>query len=181
MTLVLTGVSHKTAPVKVREQLAFAKDSLRESLRSLVDGGVVREGLILSTCNRVELLVDANPARIEEAKSRVADFLASKSADVGEDLAGHVYERSDEDVARHLFRVASSLDSMVLGEPQILGQVRQAYTDACGAGTAGRTLHRLLHQAFHAAKRVRTETNIASCAVSVSYAAVELGRKILGT
>ncbi|HYH85237.1 MAG TPA: glutamyl-tRNA reductase [Pyrinomonadaceae bacterium] len=181
MTLVLTGVSHKTAPIKVRERLAFAKDSLGESLRALVDGEVVREGMILSTCNRVELLVDLSPACLDEGRSRVADLLASKGGCSGEDLGEYVYEHTEEEAVRHLFRVASSLDSMVLGEPQILGQVRQAYADACDAGTAGRTLHRLMHNAFHAAKRVRTETNIASCAVSISYAAVELGRKILGT
>ncbi|HEX7175585.1 MAG TPA: glutamyl-tRNA reductase [Pyrinomonadaceae bacterium] len=181
MTLVLTGVSHKTAPVEVRERLAFAKEALPGYLSALVDGRAVLEGMILSTCNRVELLVDVDPAHFEEGRSRVADFLASRGVGLGEDLGRHVYEYAGEEAARHLLRVASSLDSMVLGEPQILGQVRQAYADACAAGTAGRTLHRLLHHAFHAAKRVRTETNIASAAVSVSYAAVELGRKILGT
>ena len=177
MTLFLTGVSHKTAPVEVRERLAFPKGALPGSLRALADGDVVREALILSTCNRVELLVELDPARVEEGKARVTDFLTSKGGDLGR----HVYEYEGEEAARHLFRVAASLDSMVLGEPQILGQVRQAYADACDAGTAGRTLHRLAHRAFHAAKRVRSETNVAACAVSVSYAAVELGRKILGT
>jgi glutamyl-tRNA reductase len=184
MTLILTGVSHKTAPVEVRERLAFAKDALPERLRALVDGRMVREGMILSTCNRVEVLVDVDPDCFEEARARVSDFLVSRAANsVGdiEDIGEHVYERVEEEAVRHLFRVAASLDSMVLGEPQILGQTRQAYTDACEAGVAGRTLHRLLHHAFHAAKRVRTETNIASSAVSVSYAAVELGRKILGS
>jgi glutamyl-tRNA reductase len=185
MTLFLTGVSHKTAPVEVRERLAFPKGALPASLRALADGHVVREALILSTCNRVELLVELDPAHVVEGKARVIDFLASRGGDLftsnGGDLGGHVYEREGEEAACHLFRVASSLDSMVLGEPQILGQVRQAYADACSAGTAGRTLHRLVHRAFHAAKRVRSETNVAACAVSVSYAAVELGRKILGT
>ncbi|MFL6284820.1 MAG: glutamyl-tRNA reductase, partial [Pyrinomonadaceae bacterium] len=142
---------------------------------------VVREGMILSTCNRVELLVELNPERLEEGRARLVDLLASKGGDTDGGLGEHIYEHVEEKAVRHLFRVASSLDSMVLGEPQILGQVRQAYTDACDAGTASRMLHRLLHQAFHAAKRVRTETGVASCAVSVSYAAVELGRKILGT
>jgi glutamyl-tRNA reductase len=181
MTLILTGVSHKTAPVEVRERLAFAKDELREALRSLADGRVVREGMIISTCNRVEVVADINPAWIAEGRERVADFLASRAGDAECDLGAHVYTREAEEAASHLFRVAASLDSMVPGEPQITGQVRQAYADACEAGTAGRTLHRLLHQAFHAAKRVRTETEIGSCAVSVPYAAVELGRKILGT
>jgi len=181
MTLFLTGVSHKTAPVEVRERLSFAKDTLHEHLRALVDGRVVREGMILSTCNRVELLVDLSPASVEEGRARAAAFLTTRGADSPLDAGGHVYDHEGEAAVRHLFRVASSLDSMVLGEPQILGQVRQAYSVACDAGTAGRTLHRLVHRAFHAAKRVRTETAVASCAVSVSYAAVELGRKILGT
>ncbi len=181
MTLILTGVSHKTAPVEVRERLAFAKDALRESLHALVDGAVVREGMILSTCNRVELLADLDPERVAEGITRVTEFLTSRGEDSGNDLGVYVYEREGEEAARHFFRVASSLDSMVVGEPQILGQVRQAYADARDAATAGRTLHRLMHRAFHAAKRVRSETNVAACAVSVSYAAVELGRKILGT
>jgi glutamyl-tRNA reductase len=174
-------VSHKTAPVGVRERLAFAKESLAESLRALVDGCLVREGMILSTCNRVEVLADVDPERLEEGRERVASFLTSRGGGREEKFAAHTYMHVDEGAVRHLFRVAASLDSIVLGEPQILGQVRQAYTDACDAGTAGRTLHRLLHNTFHAAKRVRTETDISAAAVSVSYAAVELGRKILGT
>ncbi|HEX6186354.1 MAG TPA: glutamyl-tRNA reductase [Pyrinomonadaceae bacterium] len=181
MAIVLTGLSHKTAPVEVRERLAFARESLAESLRALVDGGLVREGMILSTCNRVEVLAEVDPERFEEGRARVAGFLTSRGGGREEEFAGHTYVHVEEEAVRHLFRVAASLDSMVLGEPQILGQVRQAYTDACDAGTAGRTLHRLLHKTLHAAKRVRTETDISTAAVSVSYAAVELGRKILGT
>ena len=181
MAIVLTGVSHKTAPVEVRERLAFAKDSLAESLRALVDGQLVREGMILSTCNRVEVLADVDPARFDEGRAAVARFLTSRGGGGREDFAAHTYVHTEEAAVRHLFRVAASLDSMVLGEPQILGQVRQAYADACNAGTAGRALHRLLHKTFHTAKRVRTETDISASAVSVSYAAVELGRKILGT
>jgi glutamyl-tRNA reductase len=174
-------VSHKTAPVEVRERLAFARESLAESLRALVDGDLVREGMILSTCNRVEVLADVDPARFDEGRATVARFLTSRGGDSEEDYSTHTYMHVEEKAARHLLRVAASLDSMVLGEPQILGQMRQAYTAACDAGAAGRTLHRLLHNTFHAAKRVRTETGISASAVSVSYAAVELGRKILGT
>jgi glutamyl-tRNA reductase len=181
MSLFLTGVSHRTAPVEVRERLAFPRETLAASLRELVDGRVVREGMILSTCNRVEVLVDLNPDHVDEGRARVARLLASKGAGSGFDPGRHVYEHAECEAVGHLFRVASSLDSMVLGEPQILGQVREAYAGACQAGTAGRTLHRLAHKALHTAKRVRTETNVAACAVSVSYAAVELGRKILGT
>jgi glutamyl-tRNA reductase len=174
-------VSHKTAPVEIRERLAFARESLGESLRAFVDGGLVREGMIISTCNRVEVLADVDPARIEEGMERVVRFLTSRDANRVEDYAGHAYVHVEEEAVRHLFRVAASLDSMVLGEPQILGQVRQAYSEAGDAGTVGRTIHRLLHNTFHTAKRVRSETSISESAVSVSYAAVELGRKILGT
>ena len=181
MSLVLTGVSHKTAPVELRERLAFARESLTESLRALIDGSLVREGMIVSTCNRVEVLADVDPARLDEGRTRVARFLTSRGGNCEGDYAGHTYLHFEGEAVRHLFRVAASLDSMVLGEPQILGQVRQAYVGACDAGTAGRTLHGLLQKTFHTAKRVRTETDISAAAVSVSYAAVELGRKILGT
>ncbi|HYJ46715.1 MAG TPA: glutamyl-tRNA reductase, partial [Pyrinomonadaceae bacterium] len=178
MSIVLAGVSHKTAPIEVRERLAFTPQACLEGLRSLVDGEVVREGLIVSTCNRVEVLADIEPARHEEGTERVHHFLGlckSISPDV---TRKHLYTHADTEAVRHVFRVTSSLDSMVVGEPQILGQVRKAYTTAVEAGTAGRVLHRLMHHAFRAAKRVRTETNIASSAVSISYTAVELGRKV---
>src|SRR5918997_1094257 len=151
MSIVLVGLNHKTAPVEVRERLAFTDESLAGHLRALVDGEVVREGLIVSTCNRVEVVAASGAGRGEEAASR------------------------------NVFRVASSLDSMVAGEPQVLGQVRRAYSLAVDAGTAGRVLHRLVHHALRVAKRVRTETGIAASAVSVSYTAVELGRKIFGS
>ena len=181
MAIVLTGLSHKTAPVEVRECLALSKERVAEALGRLVDGRVVREALIVSTCNRVEVLAVVDEGREAEGAERVLDAMAGRDAARRELLANHLYTRTDEGAVEHLFRVASSLDSMVVGEPQILGQVRQAYAQAVEAGTAGRVLHRLLHHAFHTAKRVRSETEIASAAVSVSYAAVELGRKILGT
>ncbi|HWS53877.1 MAG TPA: glutamyl-tRNA reductase, partial [Pyrinomonadaceae bacterium] len=173
MSIFLTGASHKTAPVGLRERLARA----RERVGGLVDGRVVREALIVSTCNRVEVVASLGARHEEEGAARVREFLTEGDAS----LAAHLYARADLEAVRHLFRVASSLDSMVVGEPQILGQVRQAYADAVEAGTAGRVLHRLMHRAFHAAKRVRSETRVAASAVSVSYAAVELGRKILGS
>ena len=181
MTIVLKGLSHKTAPVEVRERLALAKDCAEEALRELVDGRTVREALIISTCNRVEVLASVEESNVEEGARRLTEALTGGRAVSEELLSKHTYTRTGLDAVRHLFRVASSLDSMVLGEPQILGQVRQAYAQAVEAGTAGRVLHRLMHQAFHTAKRVRSETEIATSAVSVSYAAVELGRKILGT
>jgi glutamyl-tRNA reductase len=181
MGILLTGLSHKTAPVEVRECLALSKEKVPGALGRLVDGRVVREALIVSTCNRVEVLAVVEDGREREGAGRVLDAMAGRDGARRGLLAGHLYTRADAEAVRHLFRVASSLDSMVVGEPQILGQVRQAYAQATEAGTAGRVLHRLMHHAFHTAKRVRSETEIAAAAVSVSYAAVELGRKILGT
>ncbi|MDQ3819168.1 MAG: glutamyl-tRNA reductase [Acidobacteriota bacterium] len=178
MSIVIAGVSHKTAPVEVRECLAFTPEACAEGLRALVDGEVVREGLIISTCNRVEVIADVDPDRHEEGQERIANFLTGSRAQHHAGISKHLYTRSKSEAAHHVFRVASSLDSMVVGEPQILGQVRKAYTSAVETGTAGRVLHRLMHHAFHVAKRVRNETAISSAAVSVSYTAVELGRKI---
>ena len=178
MTLVLIGLNHKSAPVEVRERLAFSDEACLVGLRALVDGDVIREGLILSTCNRVEVLVAANHELSEETGRHLVRFLSESSNLRPEELNAHAYSYVDDGAVRHLFNVASSLDSMVVGEPQILGQVRKAYSLATEAGTAGRILNRLLPHAFYVAKRTRNETGIASSAVSVSYAAVELGRKI---
>ncbi|HKC64192.1 MAG TPA: glutamyl-tRNA reductase [Pyrinomonadaceae bacterium] len=181
MSIILAGISHKTAPIEVRERLAFTPEACARELRSLVDGEIVREGLIVSTCNRVEVVVDVDPARYEEGRERVNRFLTDSRSLPFDDSEKYLYTHSNIEAVRHVFRVSSSLDSMVIGEPQILGQVRKAYTLAVEADTAGRVLHRLMHQAFHVAKRVRNETAISSAAVSVSYTAVELGRKIFDT
>jgi glutamyl-tRNA reductase len=180
MSIVLVGLNHKTAPVAVRERLAFTEEACAEGLRVLVDGEIVNEGLIFSTCNRVEVLAATGDERLLEGKERIEDFLSQSRCLPHEDFSGHLYSHADDAAVRHVFRVASSLDSMVVGEPQVLGQVRRAYSLAVEAGTAGRVLNRLVHQAFHVAKRVRTETGIASSAVSISYTAVELGRKVFG-
>jgi glutamyl-tRNA reductase len=180
MSILLVGLNHKTAPVELRERLAFTDEACAESLRALVDGEVVREGLIVSTCNRVEVLTETN-APLAESFAHIKSFL-SRSCSIGHaDFVNHLYSHEEEMAVRHVFRVASSLDSMVVGEPQVLGQVRHAYSLAVEAGTAGRVLNRLVHHAFRAAKRVRTETGIAASAVSISYMAVELGRKIFGS
>jgi glutamyl-tRNA reductase len=178
MSILLIGVNHKTAPVEIRERLALNDEACAEGLRRLVDGAVVREGLIVSTCNRVEILSATTSEQLESGAGRLMQFL-----DVTGDLpAGflqkHLYRHTDENAVRHLFRVASSLDSMVVGEPQVLGQVRHAYSLAVEAGTTGRVLNRLVHHTFRVAKRVRSETGIAANAVSISYMAVELGTKI---
>src|SRR5436305_6104560 len=180
MAIVLVGLNHKTAPIEVRERLAFSDEACAEGLRLLVDGEIVNEGLIVSTCNRVEILAATSGERFAEGTERITDFLSRSRSVAHEDFSKHLYSHTDDAAVRHVFRVASSLDSMVLGEPQVLGQVRHAYSLAVEAGTAGRVLNRLVHQAFRVAKRVRTETGIAASAVSISYMAVELGRKIFG-
>jgi glutamyl-tRNA reductase len=178
MSIILIGVNHKTAPVEIRERLAFSDAACMDGLRRLVDGEVVREGLIVSTCNRVEILSATATEQVESGAGRLAQFLDAAASLPTGFLSNHLYRHTDEEAVRHLFRVASSLDSMVVGEPQVLGQVRRAYSVAVEAGTAGRILNRLVHHTFRVAKRVRNETGIAANAVSISYMAVELGKKI---
>src|SRR5688572_5976749 len=178
MSIILIGVNHKTAPVEIRERLAFDDAACAAGLRTLVDGEVVREGLIVSTCNRVEILSATANEQIDLGAGRVTQFLDTSGNLPPGFLKDHLYHHTDDAAVRHLFRVASSLDSMVVGEPQVLGQVRHAYSLAVEAGTAGRILNRLVHHTFRVAKRVRTETGIAASAVSISYMAVELGKKI---
>ena len=178
MSILLVGINHKTAPVEVRELLAFSDQACSEGLRKLVDGEIVREGLIVSTCNRVEILSAMASDHLDEGSQRIAEFLDEVRNLPPGFLSKHLYSHTNEDAIRHVFRVASSLDSMVVGEPQVLGQVRHAYSLAVEAGTAGRVLNRLVHHTFRVAKRIRTETGIAANAVSISYMAVELGKKI---
>jgi glutamyl-tRNA reductase len=181
MSIILIGVNHKTAPVEIRERLAFDDAACAAGLRSLVDGEVVREGLIVSTCNRVEILSATANEQIDLGTGRVTQFLDTSGKLPPGFLNDHLYRHTDDAAVRHVFRVASSLDSMVVGEPQVLGQVRHAYSLAVEAGTAGRVLNRLVHHTFRVAKRVRTETGIAASAVSISYMAVELGKKIFNS
>jgi glutamyl-tRNA reductase len=174
--LFVAGMNHRTAPVAVREQLALEEEKVREILADLAGRGVLDEVMIVSTCNRVEVYgVAAVPG---EARSAAFGRLGTHRGLAWRDLEPLVYTVTGDEAARHAFRVAASLDSMVLGEPQILGQVKDAFALAQSAGTAGPVLHALMSQAFAAAKRVRTETEIGRLAVSVSYAAVELARKI---
>src|SRR4026209_2040628 len=181
MSIVLIGVNHKTAPVEIRERFAFNDEECAAGLRQLVDGEVVREGLIVSTCNRVEILGATTSDKLEFGAGRIQQFLDTSGHLPPGFLEAHLYSHTDEEAVRHLFRVASSLDSMVVGEPQILGQVRHAYALGVEAGTVGRVLNRLVHHTFRVAKRVRTETGIAANAVSISYMAVELGKKIFSS
>ena len=176
--IVLIGINHKTAPVELRECLAFAAEEAEEALRRLVGDPAVREALLYSTCNRVELLMAAEDRDGALAAGR--GLLAARNRLSPELLEGSLYIHENDEAVRHLFRVASSLDSLVVGEPQILGQIKEAYRQALRAKSSGVILNRLMHRAFFVAKRVRTETGIGGHAVSVSYAAVELGRKIFG-
>ena len=179
MKLLLTGVSHKTAPVEVRESLAFSEEALPAALKDLQTRPGVTEAVILSTCNRVEITVTTDDTA--DPQSTVEAFLSDhKPASTGS-IAPHLYRYEGRAAIHHLFRVASSLDSMVVGEPQILGQLKAAYTAAKDAGAVCGWLDGLLTRSFGVAKRVRSETGIGQMAVSVSYAAVELARKIFGT
>ncbi len=170
----LVGLNYKTAPVEVRERFALTDPELLAKGVVPIDS-VVRECLILSTCNRVEI---TTVARGEDAKEHLLRQWATACGRKVEDLAPYVYHHKGSEAVRHLFSVAASLDSMVLGEPQILGQLKDAYRAALEQRNARIILNRLLHKAFSTAKRVRTETAVASSAVSISYAAVELAKRI---
>jgi glutamyl-tRNA reductase len=177
--IVLIGINHKTAPVEVRECIAFTEDESASALRALSGKPSINEVLLFSTCNRVEVLVvTGNKA---EAIDTTKDYIAEANKIPRAEFEDSLYIHEGDDAVRHIFRVASSLDSMVVGEPQILGQVKDAYRTATEAKTSGVILNRLLHRTFFVAKRVRTETGIGDHAVSISYAAVELGRKIFGS
>ena len=178
LDIVLIGINHKTAPVEVRECIAFSEDDSKSALHSLLRNSFIKEALLFSTCNRVEiLLVTDNKARaVAETKGFIAEFNKIPLDNFEDSL----YIHEGNDAVRHVFRVASSLDSMVVGEPQILGQVKEAYRTATEENTSGVILNRLLHRTFFVAKRIRTETGIGDHAVSISYAAVELARKIFG-
>jgi glutamyl-tRNA reductase len=174
--MVLIGVNHKTAPIELRERIAISRDELADVTRALAAQPGVSECMIVSTCNRVEML-----AAVESPETDLKEFLHSHFGLDRTLLAPHIYEHRDQLAVRHLFRVAASLDSMVVGEPQILGQVKEAFATARAAGTVSSQLEHLLQSAFAAAKRVRTETAIGSNSVSIASVAVELARKIFGS
>jgi len=179
MKLLVTGVSHKTAPVAVRESLAFREESLPVSLADLKARGGVSEAMILSTCNRVEITLTTDDAC--DPGALVDGFLATLKGVDTVSLQPHLYRHEGRDAIHHIFRVAASLDSMVVGEPQILGQLKAAYGAAKDCGAICGWMDGLMSRAFGVAKRVRSETGIGQMAVSVSYAAVELARKIFGS
>jgi len=176
MALFVAGLSHRNAAVELREQLAVDEDKLRELLRDIAGAGVVREAIILSTCNRVEVYAVADVPG--EARAAAFRRLCHHRGVDPAAVEATLYTYAEGNAVRHVFRVASSLDSMVIGEPQILGQVKDAFALAQSCEAVGPALHALFTQAFAVAKKVRTETEIARHAVSVSFAAVELAKKI---
>ncbi len=176
MTLSLIGVNHKTAPIELRERIAISREDLADVTRALAAIPGVSECMIVSTCNRVEIL-----SAIESPSIDLSKFLGQHFGLDPKVLKDHLYEHRDQQAVRHLFRVAASLDSMVVGESQILGQVKEAFAAARAAGTVGGQLDHLLQSAFAAAKKVRTETEIGSNTVSIASVAVDLARKIFGS
>ena len=176
MKFLVTGLNHKTAPVELRERLAIAKDALPEATRALLRSPGVREAMILSTCNRVELVVSHNGTEPQLPRFLAEHFSLDRTV-----LEPHLYQYQDEEAVRHMFRVAASLDSMVVGEAQILGQVKQSWTLAREIGAVKGPLDKLLQGAFSAAKRVRSETEIGSSSVSIASVAVDLARRIFGS
>ena len=173
MAVIVAGVSHTTAPIEVREKLAFRpQESVRE-LAALREAGLIREGVVLSTCNRTEFYA------VEQKGDSIPRITAILSARLGEDAAQFIYVRRDQDVAEHLFSVAAGLDSMILGEAQIHGQVKDAWEEC--RGESGPILNRMFQSALLAAGRAREETGIGRGAASVSSAAVQLAKKIFGS
>lgn len=174
MTILTLGLNHNSAPLSVRERLAFPADRLQATLRELVQLPRIREAAILSTCNRTEVYCGAETADQET----IIDWMAHEHRLKREDIHPFLYAHNDTATIRHMFRVACGLDSMILGEPQILGQMKAAYQIAAEAGTLGKTLGKLFQHTFSAAKKVRTDTAIGSSPVSVAFAAVRLAQRI---
>ncbi|MBI5180344.1 MAG: glutamyl-tRNA reductase [Nitrospirae bacterium] len=177
MNILVVGLSHKTAPVEIREKISFSEKVLSYAIHKLKNYPSVKEGAILSTCNRVEVysVVKELDEGVKEIKGFFTDFHDSVKEN---DILPHLYVYTAEDAVKHIFRVASSLDSMVVGEPQILGQLKDAFEVSLANEATGVILNRLFKKAISVAKMVRTETGIAESAVSVSYAAIELAKKI---
>lgn len=174
--IVNIGINHETAPVELRECLAASPDNTGRVLARIRELPFIKEGIFLSTCNRVEVLFTSE--RVDEARKAMVSVMSGLGSMPVDELTGCLYQWDDLEAVKHIFRVASSLDSLVVGEPQILGQIKDAYHRATKEKTSGIIVNRIMHRAFHVAKRVRTETAVCESAVSISYAAVELAKKI---
>ncbi|MXV75623.1 glutamyl-tRNA reductase, partial [Candidatus Poribacteria bacterium] len=180
--IVSIGTSHHVAPIEFREKLAFSEAQLAESIQHLRESYQIHEAVILSTCNRVEVYAVVNSVRTADAAAKMlVEFLSHYHYIGVEPLKKWTYLHHNLETIQHLFRVTASLDSMVVGESQILGQVKAAFDTSREAGGAGTILNRLFTKAFSVGKRIRSETTIAAGAVSISYAAVELAKKIFNT
>ncbi len=179
MKILNIGMNHKTAPIELREKLAYTPDTNKNILDFLINFSFIKEALYISTCNRVETIVVTD---LEDKARKVVISYMCDIVNLSQDkILNFIYIFKDMDAVRHIFKVACSLDSMVVGEPQILGQVKEAYAEAVKHNSTGVIINSLMHRAFHVAKKVRTETGICESAVSVSYAAVELAEKIFDT
>ncbi len=180
MSLLALGINHKTAPVKIREQLSFAPDTIPMALKDLTEQDAVNEAVILSTCNRTEVYCQLNCDDGEsEAAIQVLISWLKKHHDLeNTDISEYLYLHPEKDAVRHMLRVASGLDSLVLGEPQILGQLKTAFSVAKDNGTIGQFLHKLFQHTFSCAKQVRTDTAIGASPVSVAFASVSLAKQI---
>ena len=176
MRLFTVGLSHRTAPVDLRESVDFSRDGIGAALAALAGRSVAREMVVLSTCNRAEIYAVAGP----DGPDAIGRFFAEYHQLPLPRISDHLYVRSGADASRHLFRVAAGLDSLVVGEPQILGQVKAAYAAASDQGHTAAVMNRLFHTAFGVGKRVRSETGVSEGAVSVRYAAIALAKKIFG-
>jgi len=177
MALLSLGINHLTAPVDIREKVAFAPEQLTPALHELQGIPAVNESVIVSTCNRTEIYCDAS----SDCSDVITHWLTAHHGISENGLLPYIYHHSDREVARHLFRVASGLDSMVLGEPQILGQLKESYDRARGGNAINSILDRLFQHSFSVAKRVRTDTEIGANPVSVAFAAVNLSKQIFGS
>lgn len=176
MTLLSLGINHQTAPIDIREKIVFSPEQLSVALQQLQGLPAVNESVIVSTCNRTEIYCDA----LDDSHHAISGWLSSFHLMSENSLTPYLYQYADHEVARHLFRVASGLDSMVLGEPQILGQLKTSYDQACSGKSVDTILDRLFQHSFSVAKRVRTDTEIGSHPVSVAFSAVNLSKQIFG-
>lgn len=177
MQLLAFGINHHTAPVNVREKAAFAPEHLTRALHEVTHSGAANEATILSTCNRTEVYCDLDPEREDLLIEWFCDYHRLKS----DDIRPYVYQHIDEAAVRHAFRVAAGLDSLVVGEPQILGQMKDAFAIAHKSGATGKILNHLFQQTFSVAKQVRTDTAIGASPVSVASTAVQLAKRIFDT
>ena len=180
MSLITIGLNHKTTPVDMRERLAFTPENLPEAVKSLTELDGISEAVILSTCNRTELYCTINASGHQNTDRRLVEWFSQFHGFEPQDLQQYLYLHDHTNSIRHAMRVASGLDSMVLGEPQILGQMKQAYTQAVSLGSVGMLLGKLFQHAFSVAKQVRTDTEIGASPVSVAFAAVSLSKRIFG-